>query len=714
MLDYGAEGRKAAEVVSSAAIIPRGGEKLTAAALLSLALRRKVFILAVAFACALAAFGVTKALTPRYIATAQIYLDPRGVPGIAAEANAQGQDSTGFINFVETQTRIITSQVVLERVVAAEKLTSDPEFATSGSLLGRLFGRGQSGTEADAITGAIRALGMRVQVRRPERTFIIDISATSNDPEKSARIANAVAQAYIDVRATMHSDAAKQAASSFTARLETLRERLLAAEKKVEEYRASHGFVGTRELYVDEQSLKELNQQLNYARTRLEDSRSRYEQVQRARHSEADIAAIAASMNLATLTALRGQQSEARQRLADLSADLGPLHPAVKNAAARVAETRRLLEAELARVAESVRKDYERARSVEEGLSRDVKQFEKKQMALGEASVKLRDLEREVDVSRSIYEAFLTRSRQTGEARQVDATSTHIITMASAPVSRSFPPGAALMMASGFVFGLGLGLALAFLRERPASLPDGGQTRLAAPAAKRPIESFAVTDATRFTVREPVGSQDIIELTRIGIPFVRPFADRRELDAVAFRLSELLAEQERPMVVGFIGDAPGAIRTIMAVNVALALRQQDLRVALVDADESYAALTVLVEDGVEALGDADSPYVPTRDSILLALPAIDGASTSADAVVSIIEELRDEPTKIDVVLCDGVATDERRLAQLDWLVPVLGRDQKQGELLAALPEAVRSKIALVLRFEHSDPWLARSEARKSA
>lgn len=717
MLDYGAERREAAEAVSSgSAVGPRVDGRLTAGGLLSLALRRKLFILAVAFACALAGFALTKALTPRYVATAQIYLDPRGLPGLENDRNAPGQDSTGFINFVETQTRIITSQVVLERVVAKEKLTADPEFSASSSLLSRLFGRGgPAETTTDATAGAIRALGTRIVVRRPERTFIIDISATSNEPNKSARIANAVAQAYIDVRASMQSDAARQAASSFTGRLGSLRERLMAAEKQVEAYKAAHGFVGTRELYVNEQSLKELNQQFNYARARLEDTRSRYEQVQRARRSDSELAAIAASLNLATLTALRSQQADALQKLADLSAELGPMHPAVKNAAARVAETRRLVDAELGRVAGSVRKDFERARSLEEALSRDVRRLEQNQVASGQASVKLRDLEREVEVSRSIYESFLTRSRQTGEARQLDAASTHIITMAAPPIARSFPPGAALLTASGFVLGLGLGLGLAFFREGFGVSQGPIEATKRVRAAKRRTESFAVTDATRFTVRDAVGSQDVIELTRLGIPFVRPFADRRELDAVAFRLSDLLAESERPLVIGFVGDAPGAVRTIMALNIALALRLQELQVALIDADESYAALTVLVEDGVEALGDATSPYVETRDAVLLGLPAIDHTSDSAGAIGRIIGELRSgEPAMTDIVLCDGIATDKESLDQVDWIVPVLGREQDESDAVRALPEAVRSKIALILRFDHSDPWLARSDARKSA
>lgn len=713
MLDYESGSKGVAERERPAAAEPRRARSsLTPGRLIALALRNKLFIVSVALACAAGGYALTKLLTPRYVAAAQIYLDPRGLPGLEGDAN-QGQDSTGFINFVETQTRILTSQVVLERVVEAEKLTDDPEFGASTSLFGKLFGHfGRTPTKEEIVAGAVRALGTKIMVRRPERTFIIDIAASSDNAQKSARIANAVAQAYIDVRSAMHKDAANQAATSFTGRLDGLRERLLAAEKSVEAYKAENGFVGTRDSYIDEQRLKELNQQLTFARTRLEDTRSRFEQAQRAARSDTELAAIAANMNLTTLNALRGQQAEAAQKLADLSAELGPQHPVVKNATARLAETRRLVSAELARVAASLRKDYERARGTEEALNREMQKLESKAVLSAQASVKLRDLEREVEVSRSIYESFLTRSRQTGEARQLDAASTHIITMATPPIARSFPPGAGLMTSAGFVAGLTLGLGLVFLRERGFS----GADPEAAPRRDAEAEPLriAVTDATKFTVRGPAAEPDRLELTRLGIPFVRPFADRRELEAVVSRFSALVKESaHRPLVVGIVGDAPGSIRTVMAVNIALALRLQHLEVALVDADRDHAALTVLIEDGLEAFGDAEDPFVRTDDSVLLALPAIDRRSRSAGAVERIVDDFRDGcPAEVDIVLCDGVGSDESMFERLDCVAPVLGRDQDEETAIAELPQALRAKIAVILRVDHSDPWLPRRDARR--
>ena len=97
--------------------------------------RNTALILAVAALCAVAGFGVSKILTPRYTASVQIYVDPHGLPGVDKEGTPLAEDSNGFINFVESQSLVITSRIVLEHVVASEKLDRDdklPIYARAG------------------------------------------------------------------------------------------------------------------------------------------------------------------------------------------------------------------------------------------------------------------------------------------------------------------------------------------------------------------------------------------------------------------------------------------------------------------------------------------------------------------------------------------------------------------------------------------------------
>ncbi|MFX7768397.1 Wzz/FepE/Etk N-terminal domain-containing protein, partial [Acinetobacter baumannii] len=74
---------------------------------------------------AVGAFVASQFATPRFVATAQIYIDPRGLQVLDSDPNSRQQDSNTAINFVESQVRIITSQSVLARVVDGERLADD-------------------------------------------------------------------------------------------------------------------------------------------------------------------------------------------------------------------------------------------------------------------------------------------------------------------------------------------------------------------------------------------------------------------------------------------------------------------------------------------------------------------------------------------------------------------------------------------------------------
>src|SRR3981189_3199832 len=102
--------------------------------------RRKVAIAAAALICACAAVMIGKILTPRYAATAQLYVDPRELQLVDRELTPRSQDISGLSMVVESQARLITSNNVLLRVIEDTKLDKDPEFGgETGSLMGTLL-----------------------------------------------------------------------------------------------------------------------------------------------------------------------------------------------------------------------------------------------------------------------------------------------------------------------------------------------------------------------------------------------------------------------------------------------------------------------------------------------------------------------------------------------------------------------------------------------
>lgn len=446
--------------------------------------RRKGLILLMAVLGAILAALASLTITPKYVSTAQLFIDPRDLRVLQNEVspNSTGGDPTSITGYLESQARIIASDSIKLSVIHSEGLTADPEFggekAPSGlaAWWAGLFPK--TGATEDRSLHALAALDKAITIRRSDRTFVIDISATAGTPQKAARIANALASAYLEDQASVRADVANRATAALTSRLEELRNRLRQAEQKAEAYKEKNSLVGLgtgRSLGEEQLALN--TQQLVTLRTRTAEARAKYEQAVAARTSGIETGAVPEAVGSATITALRAQLGAALAREADLAASLGARHPALAAAQSQVRDARRQIGEELARITRAAKVEYDRAVDAERELARRVDQITSTQYVAGRASVELRELEREVESNRVIYDAFLRRARETGELAGIDTTNARVISVAMPPLQRSGISRRTLAMLGGFGGGttgalLALGLALMAATRRPPDIAD--------------------------------------------------------------------------------------------------------------------------------------------------------------------------------------------------------------------------------------------------
>lgn len=445
---------------------------------------------------------------PKYVSTAQLFIDPRDLRVLQNEVspNATGGDPTSITSYLESQARIIASDSIKTPVVWSEGLDKDPEFGGEApkSGLGRLLADWlpKSGApDHDGLVYALAALDRNVSVRRGERTFVIDISVTSREAAKAARIANALAETYLENQAKVRAEAAQRATASLTSRLEELRNRLRTAEDKAERYKEANNIVGVGAgRSMTEEQLALNNAQLVASRTRVTEARAKYDQIIATRPAGIEAGAIPEAVASNTMTALRAQLGAALAKEADLLASLGARHPALAAAQAQTRDARRQISDELSRISRSAKVELDRAVESERQIARRVDQLTATQYAAGRASVELRELEREVESSRVVYDAFLRRARETGELAGIDTTNARVIGAAMPPLEKSGISRRTLALLGG-VAGGGAGVALALglalfgpmppLR-RPARQADETETSQP-PAAAAPAESKPVS-----------------------------------------------------------------------------------------------------------------------------------------------------------------------------------------------------------------------------
>jgi uncharacterized protein involved in exopolysaccharide biosynthesis len=401
-------------------------------------------------------------LPDRYLSTAQLLIDPRELRVLNSEVAPGGLSGDSMTAYLESQSKIITSTDMLRRIADREALAKDPEYNAGPTILQRLLPIKQSGDKTIRI---IEKLSSNLNVRRGERTFVVDIGVTATTPEKAARIANAFAAAYLEDQNNARGEQIRRTSNSLTSRLNALRDRVREAESKVENYKSKKNIVTASGKMVTEEQLLAASSALALARSRAADSKARLDQIESVRGQVSERGALPEAVSSSTMGILRQQLGEAQRRISNLSSSLGPAHPDYLAAQTQLREAQRGVADEINRIRQAARADYDRAINNEQTVQAQVDILKKDTFTSGRDNIELRELERELESSRVLYAAFLQRSRESSELERLDTTNARIITTAVPSIDRVGPPRRVMVMsagAGGFMLGLFLALALEF------------------------------------------------------------------------------------------------------------------------------------------------------------------------------------------------------------------------------------------------------------
>jgi uncharacterized protein involved in exopolysaccharide biosynthesis/Mrp family chromosome partitioning ATPase len=706
--------------------------------------QQRVAIAMAALICACAAVAIGKSLAPRYAATAQLYVDPRELQLVDRELTPRTQDLSGLAMVVESQARLITSNSVLLQAIQDTHLDRDPEFGGDSkgilaSLLG-LFGLELHPSDESKAgqMAALDVLGRHINVKKTDKSFIVDVEVWSHDPAKAAMLANALSNAYLAESKKSQSTAARRATIDLSSRLKELQERLRNAENTLATYKAQNNFVGTQDTLISDQQLSASNQRLAQARALTLDAQAKYDQIESSRRAATDAGAIPEALQSPTIANLRAQYAEARKRYAEMTSELGPLHPSLRQMEKQVDDLRRTINEEVERFAQSAKNDLTRARDYEASLNKALEAQKRQSVQLSQASVRLRELERDVDANRDVYQSFLKRSRETEEQETLNTSSARIIGEATVPQRRIFPPAMSLLAMIGFMFGAlaasGWVVAAARLSvETGEPQPRGSENNKPAAPAKQPPADRPPRPAMVAPVEKPLiarleesdvvrtlsgilavgGAPDVTKLgwptLRAGFPQMGFLNAMRELRAT---LAKHSAANAMP-VLAVIGAGTGTDRSIAALNVALAAARDGARVLMVDADHATHALSDKIDRpgksetsrlGWLGIGTKAAHAIQTSNGISI-LQAVKGANAKAsDAVRSAIAQAR-SAGGYDLVILDGpampwTAADRRLLEAADGLVAILPveldiNDCMEG-IIAGLGVTERKLIGVVI------------------
>lgn len=746
MLDYDQPIGRARHPTTSEAPQRKSEASFNVLELVNLLWRRKIAIASAALIGACLAVTVGKSLTPRYTATAQLYVDPRELQLVDRELTPRAQDVSGMSMVVESQARLITSNSVLLQVIQQANLDKDPEFGGGdtktlmASLLGLIGLQPRAPSAADikdVQLAALDALNKHITIRKGDKSFIVDIEVWSTDPAKAAMLANTLTNTYLTDSRNSQALAARRATSELSGRLKELRERLRNAETALATYKAQNNFVGTQDSLISDQQLSNSNQRLSAARAATMDAQARLDQIEANKRTAADAGAIPEALQSPTIANLRAQYADARKKYAEQTAELGPRHPALRQTEKQVEDLKRTISEEIERFALSAKNDLTRARDYEASLNRALEVQKRQSVQLSQAAVRLRELEREADASRDVYQSFLKRSRETEEQETLNTSAARVIGEATVPQRRSFPPAMSLFAMIGFIFGA-LAAASWFVAAEHlfngATAPEPGRReRTPAPDLARSQPEAAAPPPALALVEKPLIARlqeaDVIrtlgailatgsgvDLTRVGWPTLRPGFP---LTTLLNALRDMRAAMARRAggktmpVMALVGAGDTTGRSVTALNFALAAARDGSRVLMIDADHQAHTLSNGINRpgkseptklGWLSIGSKAAREIKTVNGISVLPAAENDAGKAADAIRKAIAQAR-SAGGYDLVILDGPAmplstAGRMLLDSADALVAVLPTNldinDSMEEILAALGSAQRKLVGVVL------------------
>jgi exopolysaccharide transport family protein len=532
-------------------------------------LKRRFSIIVMTTLALVALAGLVVVLArPLYTATATILIDPRRPNVINLDTSQPAiQNPATDDAAIESQLLLTQSIAVLRRVVENLKLTEDPDFTRQRGMLDpirNLFSSRNNKASPDAATMyAVGILQKRLKVVRERNSFLVDIDVSTHEPEKAAQIANGVANAYFLELIHSKSDATKTAAGWLNQQLDDLKSRVLASDKAVEEFRASNKLNMSQGVTVNDQQITNLNSKLIDARAEAAEARAKYDQVAQIAQTKGDPGSVAEALASDTIARLRSQFADLAKNEADLSSKYGPQHPLVASARAQLHDTQKLINDEVQRILQGRKHGYEVAAARVTSLQKSLGELQGVSGESGQAEVRLRELQREADANRTLYESFLGRYKEATARESLDLPEARIVTSADVPQQPSFPK-TWLFLGLAIPLGAALGCLIAIGIDR-------FDRRI------KTIEQVeAVLGVPAITAVPLVGLRELSRIAKRG---------RRELSNYQPQPARMLPLPLQPPLMRYIVEEPNSLfaEAIRAVRLSVqrAARMRSMRIVMV-------------------------------------------------------------------------------------------------------------------------------------
>ncbi|MGY3038088.1 succinoglycan biosynthesis transport protein ExoP [Bradyrhizobium sp. USDA 4354] len=603
-----------------------GSPSQTLTSYLDIIRRQFPTMIAIVSACVILALLYLFTAAPQFTSTASMVIDTRKVQ-LFQQQSVLGDIAVDSAT-VETQVEILKSENISLAVIRDLRLTDDPEFTGSGGgvlgalvdVIASLFSDGHPPTEFELTRKALERFEKNRTIKRLGFTYVMEINFTSLDPAKAARIANAIADAYIVDQLEAKYQATKRASVWLQDRIKELRTQASAAQRAVVDFKSANNIVDTGGRLMNEQQLAEVNSQLVMAHAATAEAKARMDRINDILKQEIPDASVADALKNDTIVKLRGQYVDMASKESIWAMKYGSDHLAAVNLRRQMAEIKKNIIDELRRIQESYKSDYDIAQTREEAIKSSLANVVSESQLTNQAQVALRELESNAQSYQAMYDNFLQRYMESVQQQSFPITEARVISAATTPLKKSYPK--TLIILAGGVFG---GMMLAFGAAMMRELADKVFRTTGQVEEELGANCIAILPALGMgaglrdnvlrgkLVRTNNPEPDLLRYV-VDNPLSR-FSEAVRSVKVAVDLNAIVRENR---VLATTSTLPNEGKSTLSTNLAQIMAHGGARVILVDADLRNPSLSrALVPDAKIGLVEVVAQKAKLEDALVV-------------------------------------------------------------------------------------------------
>jgi capsular exopolysaccharide synthesis family protein len=512
-------------------------------------------------------------MKPVYRSTAAVEVDSE-TPQIQT-LNDSYQQFPMDQDFLRTQIQVLKTDNLAWRTVEQLRLGENPSFSPPDKR------DNDPNYPEHRKMQLIHEFQNNVAVELVPGSRVVQVSFGSTDPALAAKVANTLVDNYLDYNFREKYDATRQASGRMEQQLDELKAKVEKSQQELVDYQRQHAIVDVNDKQsVVEQRLGELSTQLTTAQSDRIQKEALYTQVQ----SNPEKVASLAQNEL--LQKLEEQQAGLKREYVEALAQYGPAFPKVMRLQKQVDEYQSMIDKERNRVVDRLRRDYASAVTRESLLTQAVSRQKGELGEFNKLLVQQNILKGDFETNQKLYERLLEHLKDATVSAGLKSANIHLVDTALVP-SDPVRPKKLLNIALALLVGVILGIFLAFVQEsfdHSIKGPEEVEVLLSVPA----LAVIPAKQSLGRQLRQLGNGKDKLLAETNGNLVLEVLNHTTSALAESFRAlrtATLLSLPIRPpQTVLVTSSNAGEGKTTTAVNLALALSQQQGEVLLLDCD----------------------------------------------------------------------------------------------------------------------------------